>query len=92
MPHTSQQKREIRAKRKAAGLCNRCGKRESAVGSTRCSLCLDYARYNSDRVYQARKAEGLCPRCGGPRDDGADTYCVNCSLETGRLCSIRRSL
>lgn len=66
---------QLRVKRKAEGVCLRCGLRPARAGFTSCSDCSDYRRAIHQRMgpveYQAQRqerdarvAQGLCSRCG----------------------------
>lgn len=77
MPHTLEQgrlrKRQVRAERKAAGLCTSCGKCQPKEGRAKCQACMDrevkYVQTYVTKWPQARFDEmwrlqgGLCAIC-----------------------------
>lgn len=75
--------RARRAKNRAAGLCDACGKRPPEKYG-RCGQCIEAAR-PAAQAYAAsgrgtiarRDAAGLCLGCGGPRD-GKQKRCSLC--------------
>ncbi len=75
---------KTRAARRAAGLCDRCGKapagtRKNGKPSTSCATCLETTNANMKRLQAARKAAGVCVVCGGPRDPArSKAYCPEC--------------
>lgn len=78
MGHTPAQKRELRAARKAAGLCYFCPNQAAAPGRVRCSSCA----VKEAGKREAAKAAGRCAFCPGPRAPGK-SRCESC-LETAR--------
>lgn len=56
--------REYRQARKAAGMCQKCGKRPAAAdfGSC-CAVCREYVNTKSREAAQTKKTRGLC-KCG----------------------------
>lgn len=49
--------REQRARRKAAGICIRCGKREALEGRTRCKRCTCLERARGREAYRRKHAD-----------------------------------
>lgn len=84
MEHSAEYRREraaeqaeIRKRRAAAGLCNRCGKCPPRPGSPSCLECHDKghagylrARAEGRHLVYARRAAGVCTGCGGPVSAG----------------------
>lgn len=79
---------KVRSKRKAAGLCVRCGKRKPDSGKTSCGICLAKNRENQRRWRERngkinmderkeRLEKGLCWFCGEPVKEGYRT-CEEC--------------
>lgn len=87
----SAQRRKKENKRKAEGVCTKCGKRTAKQGYVKCDICLGKSRKYSRRHYASKRyiknggiprkeylENGLCYICGQPldRDGGA---CVRCT-------------
>lgn len=80
--------REVRAERKAKGLCSYCGKAAAEIGRTYCRMCAIkhkayQKQYDPDRSKangrrQARREAGLCIECGRPRSAASVAYCDRC--------------
>lgn len=88
-PRPEAQKEQIRqcqqrlyAKRKAMGVCVRCGNPNLYDGTLRCMQCtLESRRYGRERQRKkpkkAWREHGLCLDCGAPRMEGK-AYCPSC--------------
>lgn len=77
MPHTPTRKREIRAAKKAAGICYFCP--EAAVpDQVRCATHAAEAA----RIRRTRRADGLCAKCSGTSLPGK-SHCAPC-MESAR--------
>lgn len=76
-------------RRKALGLCTRCGSAKDSSLSE-CEKCLNYSRNKSKKLDQKRHNNGLCVRCGQPKDN-SELNCVNC-LEEYKLKGKKREI
>lgn len=65
-------------KKRAAGLCPRCGKKPPKKDRELCKNCLLKARRRRIRLYQMRLRQGLCPHCGSNREDPGIISCRKC--------------
>jgi len=74
-PRVSAYRKELRQRRRDAGLCHECGKRPVAEGYARCSECLIARRRKKDKRYDIPRSERmsyrLCYICG---DVGFNDY------------------
>lgn len=70
--------REWSEKKRAAGLCVRCGKKAPAPGHEYCSSCSEKQRQSRRGLWADRQSRGLCPSCGGRRSDDHFIVCGGC--------------
>ena len=70
------------AKRRAKGLCLKCGKRPPAPHRTQCEPCAEKQRAGDLARYHRRTAEriarGLCPKCGKAPPEPGRSQCGPC--------------
>jgi len=70
---------ELKAARRAKGLCLDCGRSPKQQNSDRCVSCLGKRRITRRLKYSKRLEQGLCPECGGERDiSPRDIFCREC--------------
>ena len=65
-------------RRKAAGVCVRCGEWPPASGRVMCEPCADVQRQWITSRARKRKADGVCVRCREPLAPSSVTYCTGC--------------
>ena len=70
-------KMEVYNRRKALGLCVRCGM-PTGNGKTRCEECIQYERASARKRYVKRAEAHRCRHCGRPLPEGR--YYVVCEL------------
>ena len=88
-----ERQRALRAKRRAAGVCPRCGGPLPA-GAGRCAACLAAAARQMASWRRRNGERGCCPRCGGPLEDRRWKRCADCrakslAVELARLARLR---
>lgn len=64
-----------RERRKARGLCSKCGHNDSQEGYLTCASCRRRLRERRNK----RKAEGICLWCGGDAREGGGTSLILCA-------------
>jgi hypothetical protein len=91
----SDYRRELRQRRRDAGICYVCGKRPVAKGYVRCRDCLTERRQKKDKRYKndiprnERPSYGLCYFCGEKAEDGKRTCAKHYNQLATRLAEIR---
>ena len=70
-------------RRRAAGLCIRCGRGRPVDGASSCGNCLEARRSADRQTYAARRATGLCTRCAITTFEGA-SLCGPCTVIEAR--------
>lgn len=97
----NERKRQLRAERKANGICTDCGQRPIAQGSeTRCTECLLKLR---KRSIEKRRKDGslprelfdgvnLCQKCGKDKPVGGYKLCENCLKKSRESIALGRSM
>lgn len=83
----------LRAERRAAGLCTRCGRRKPVKGIDTCRACRKENKEIMARVYERRIAAGMCTRCGErPPEPGLSGCCVCLEREAFKARTAKRWL
>ena len=80
MTHAARMMRNLRAERRAAGLCPYCGERNDRPGKYYCSTCAEHHNQYSARFKAERVVSRICPRCGGELDREGFT-CTGCNAK-----------
>lgn len=68
-------------KRKAKGLCLRCGKRPPRPALLDCEACAQKLKVTRERLRQERKSHGMCANCGKERARRGKVYCQPCQTK-----------
>ena len=70
--------KEIRGRRKAAGICIRCGKMKAVPGRTCCAECKKKERERYIEDYRFYREKGICVRCHRAKAEPGRVLCWIC--------------